>query len=315
MNILVTGSAGFIGFYVSKILLERGNNVIGVDNFYPYYDVTLKETRNAILEKYSNYKLYKIDISDLDSLREVFEENSIDRVCNLAAQAGVRFSLENPYIYGKSNLEGFINIINLTHEFNIKNFIYASSSSVYGNNTKYPYSESDTVNHPVSLYAATKAANELIAYSYNQTFKLKTIGLRFFTVYGPMGRPDMAYYKFTQKILSGQQIEVYNNGDMKRDFTYVDDIANGVVKAIDCDYDCEIFNLGNNKPENLGYMIELLEKYIGIEAVKVYLPMQKGDVLETYADVEKAENMLGYKPTTNLDEGLRKFIEWYTGYY
>ena len=316
MKVLVTGSAGFIGFHLSKVLLERGDQVIGIDNFNDYYDVQLKEDRNKILDGYENFKLYRVDISDLDSLRKVFEENDIEKVCNLAAQAGVRYSIDNPYVYGESNLVGFVNIISLCKEHDIKNFVYASSSSVYGDGEKFPCNELDDTDHPISLYAATKRANELIAETYNHLYGMRTIGLRFFTVYGPWGRPDMAIFKFAQKMVKGEEIPVFNFGkDMKRDFTYVDDIVDGVVKALDCDYECEIFNLGKGDPDELGEMISLVEKHMGIEAKKNLLPMQQGDVLITYSDTSKAKKMLKYIPKVTLDEGIEKFVEWFKGYY
>ncbi len=316
MKVLVTGSAGFIGFHLSKVLLERGDEVIGIDNFNDYYDVQLKEDRNKMLEGYEKFKLYRVDISDLDSLRKVFEENGIEKVCNLAAQAGVRYSIDNPYVYGESNLVGFVNIISLCKENGIKNFVYASSSSVYGDGEKFPCNELDDTDHPISLYAATKRANELIAYTYNHLYGMRTIGLRFFTVYGPWGRPDMAIFKFAQKMVKGEEIPVFNFGkDMKRDFTYVDDIVDGVVKALDCDYECEIFNLGKGDPDELGEMISLIEKHMDIEAKKNLLPMQQGDVLITYSDTSKAKKMLKYIPKVTLDEGIEKFVEWFKGYY
>lgn len=316
MKILVTGSAGFVGANVSEALLKRGDEVVGIDNFNDYYDVSLKKYRNKELEKNEKFKLYRIDIENVEDLKKVFKENRIDKVCHLAAQAGVRYSIENPYIYGTTNCAGFINIIHLSKEAGIKHFVYASSSSVYGDNEKVPYSEEDIVEQPVSLYAATKRANELFAYTYHHLYDMNTIGLRFFTVYGPAGRPDMAYFKFADKMRKGEEIEVYNYGkDLKRDFTYIDDIADGVLRAIDCNYQCEIFNLGKGSPDDLGEFISLLEKHMGIEAKKKLLPMQKGDVMITYADTTKTEKMLGYKPGITLDEGLKKFAEWYKEYY
>jgi UDP-glucuronate 4-epimerase len=316
MKILVTGSAGFIGANVAKALLERGDEVIGVDNFNDYYDVSLKEYRNKELEGYDNFKLYRINIENKEELEKVFKENKIDKVCHLAAQAGVRYSIDNPYVYGTTNCAGFINVIHLSKEAGIKHFIYASSSSVYGDNEKVPYSEDDIVEQPVSLYAATKRANELMAYTYHHLYDMNTIGLRFFTVYGPAGRPDMAYFKFANKMSKGDAIDVYNYGkDLKRDFTYIDDIVDGVLRAIDCDYNYEIFNLGKGSPDELGEFINLLEKYLGIKAKKNLLPMQPGDVMITYADTTKTEKMLGYKPNITLDEGLKKFADWYREYY
>ena len=316
MNILVTGTAGFVGHTTAKVLLERGDTVIGVDNFNDYYDVSLKEDRNRELEKYPNFKLYRVDISNLEDLKKVFEENDIDRVCHLAAQAGVRYSIDNPYVYADSNMVGFVNMINLTKEKGVKHFIYASSSSVYGDTSKIPFVETEDVNSPISLYAASKRSNELIAYTYHHLFKLNTIGLRFFTVYGPWGRPDMAIFKFANQMVKGEEIPVFNYGkDMKRDFTYIDDIVDGVVRAIDCEYENEIFNLGKGSPDELGEMISLIEKHMGIKAKKKLLPMQPGDVLITYSNTNKAKKMLGYDPKITLDEGIEKFVEWYKKYY
>ena len=316
MKILVTGSAGFIGSNVAKSLLERGDEVVGIDNFNDYYDVSLKEYRSKELEGYDNFKLYRVNIEDKEELEKIFKEDKIDKVCHLAAQAGVRYSIDNPYVYGTTNVSGFINIIHLSKEAGIKHFVYASSSSVYGDNEKVPYSEEDTVEQPVSLYAATKRANELMAYTYHHLYDMNTIGLRFFTVYGPAGRPDMAYFKFADKMRKGEEIDVYNYGkDLKRDFTYIDDIVDGVLRAIDCDYKYEIFNLGKGSPDELGEFINLLEKHLGIKAKKNLLPMQPGDVMITYADTTKTERMLGYKPSITLDEGLKKFADWYKEYY
>lgn len=316
MKILVTGSAGFIGANVAKALLKRGDEVVGIDNFNNYYNVSLKEYRNKELEKNKDFKMYRIDIENVEDLKKVFKENKIEKVCHLAAQAGVRYSIDNPYVYGTTNCAGFINVIHLSKESGIKHFVYASSSSVYGDNEKVPYSEDDVVENPISLYAATKRANELMAYTYHHLYDMNTIGLRFFTVYGPAGRPDMAYFKFANKMVKGEEIEVYNYGkDLKRDFTYIDDIVDGVLRAIDCDYNYEIFNLGKGSPDELGEFINLLEKYLGIKAKKNLLPMQPGDVMITYADTTKTEKMLGYKPNITLDEGLKKFADWYREYY
>jgi UDP-glucuronate 4-epimerase len=316
MKILVTGTAGFIGFSLAKVLLERGDEVVGIDNFNDYYEVSLKEDRNKILEEYDNYKLYRLDISNLKELKKVFKENKFDKVCHLAAQAGVRYSIENPYVYIDSNVVGFVNIINLTKDNNIKDFIYASSSSVYGNTKEVPFSEDVDVNEPISLYAASKRSNELMAYTYHHLFGLNSIGLRFFTVYGPWGRPDMAIFKFVKNITEGKEIDVYNYGkDLKRDFTYVDDIVDGVIRALDSDYENEIFNLGKGSPDELGEMIEIIEDELGIKAKKNLLPMQKGDVMITYSDTSKSKKMLGYDPKTTLKEGIKEFVEWYRGYY
>jgi UDP-glucuronate 4-epimerase len=316
MKILITGSAGFIGFHLAKRLLDEGHFVVGIDNFNNYYDIQLKEDRNKILEEYPDYKLYRVDIANITDLQKIFKENDFDRVCHLAAQAGVRYSITNPYVYGDSNLKGFVNIINLAKEKGVKNFVYASSSSVYGNGEKYPSSEEDYVDSPISLYAATKRANELIAHTYNHLYKLPVIGLRFFTVYGPWGRPDMAVYKFAEKISKGEEIPVYNYGkDLKRDFTYIDDIIDGVISAIRSDIENEIINLGKGNPDELSEMISLLEKYMGEKAKKNLLPMQLGDVMVTYADISKAESLLNYNPKISLDMGIKKFIGWFKKYY
>jgi UDP-glucuronate 4-epimerase len=316
MKILITGTAGFIGFSLATVLLERGDEVVGVDNFNDYYDVSLKEDRNKILEKYNNFKLYRLDISNLKELKKVFQDNKFDKVCHLAAQAGVRYSIDNPYVYIDSNVVGFVNMINLTKDAGIKQFVYASSSSVYGNSMEVPFSEDVDVNEPISLYAATKRGNELVAHTYHHLFGLKTIGLRFFTVYGPWGRPDMAIFKFVKNITEGKEIDVYNYGkDLKRDFTYVDDIIDGVVRSLDSDYENEIFNLGKGSPDELGKMIEIIEKELGMKAKKNLLPMQKGDVMVTYSDTSKAKEKLGYNPKIKLEEGIKEFVKWYKEYY
>ncbi|MDD4381954.1 MAG: SDR family NAD(P)-dependent oxidoreductase [Candidatus Dojkabacteria bacterium] len=316
MKILITGTAGFIGFSLAKVLLNDGWEVVGIDNFNDYYDVKLKEDRNKILEENKNFKLYRLDISNLEELKKVFKENKFDKVCHLAAQAGVRYSIDNPYVYADANLVGFVNMINLVKDAGIKQFVYASSSSVYGDTSKVPFNEKEDVSKPISLYATTKKANELIAYTYHHLFGLKTIGLRFFTVYGPWGRPDMAIFKFAQQMSKGEEIPVYNYGkDMKRDFTYIDDIVDGIIKAIDCDYDNEVFNLGKGDPDELGEMINIIEKHMGMKAKKDLLPMQKGDVLITYSDTYKAKKMLGYNPKITLNEGIEKFVEWFKQYY
>jgi UDP-glucuronate 4-epimerase len=316
VNILITGTAGFIGFHLAKKLLSEGHSVVGIDNFNDYYDVQLKENRNKILEKYPNYKLYRADITNITDLQKIFKENDFERVCHLAAQAGVRYSITNPYIYGDSNLKGFVNIINLAKEKGVKSFVYASSSSVYGNGEKYPSSEKDYVDSPISLYAATKRANELIAHTYNHLYNLPVIGLRFFTVYGPWGRPDMAIYKFAEKILKGEEIPVYNYGkDLKRDFTYIDDIIDGVVAAIQSNIKNEIINLGKGDPDELGEMISLIEKHMGEKVKKNLLPMQLGDVMVTYADISKAKRLLNYNPKISLDKGIEKFVKWFKEYY
>ena len=316
MKILVTGGAGFIGFHLAKKLSEKDEVVI-VDNLSDYYDVKLKEDRlDQIKDK---VEFHKIDLSDFSFLKKIFEKHKFDLICHIAAQAGVRYSLINPWAYEKSNILGTLNIFELAKKFNIKKVIYASSSSVYGGNKKVPFSEEDKVDKPISLYAATKIANELMAHTYHHLYKIDMVGLRYFTVYGPFGRPDMAMFKFTKNIFEDKPIEVYNFGNMKRDFTYIDDIIGGTIKAINfClnnDDICEIINLGNSKPIELNYFIELLEKEIGKEAKKNLLPMQPGDVLETYADITKAKKILGWEPKTKIEEGVKKFVKWYKDYY
>ncbi|MDP6571816.1 MAG: NAD-dependent epimerase/dehydratase family protein [Patescibacteria group bacterium] len=313
-TILLTGSAGFIGFHVSRALLERGNAVIGVDNFNDYYDIKLKEDRNAILEKYDNYKLYRVDITDKKSLEEVFSKEKFDLICHLAMYAGVRNSIEQPNLYMHTNVEGTSNILELSHSHSIKDIVLASSSSVYGNNP-IPWKEDQDVNKPINPYGASKIAAELLAYTYHNLYKLNITMLRFFSVYGPWGRPDMAYFTFANKITKGEPIDVYNNGKLKRDFTYIDDIVDGTISAIDNPKPYEIYNLGNHKSEELGYFIELIEKNLGKTAEKNYLPMQEGDFLENFADIDKAKNDLGFEPKTSLDKGIKKFVDWYKEYY
>lgn len=315
MTILVTGSAGFIGFHTTQKLLQNGENVIGLDNFNDYYDPSLKEARNQILEKNPNYKLYRGDLADLNFLKKVLDENNIDKICHLAAQAGVRYSLTNPHVYSQANITGFVNLLEEAKNHGIKNFIYASSSSVYGNNSKVPFSVTDSVDRPISLYAASKKANELIAYTYHHLYNLNCTGLRFFTVYGPWGRPDMAYFSFTRDILDQKPIKVFNHGQLQRDFTYIDDIVAGILASLNHCYPYEIFNLGNNKPVELGRFISIIEKELGQEALKEYLPMQPGDVLMTCADINHSQEKLGYNPKTTIEEGIKKFVTWYKEYY
>lgn len=311
MTVLITGIAGFIGSNTAKKLLERGDNIIGIDNFNDYYDPSIKEKRiNDFLSGY-DFKLYRIDLADKNSLEKVFTENKIDKICHLAAQAGVRYSISNPDIYLQSNIVGTNNLLELTHKYNIKDFVFASSSSVYGGNEKIPFSESDQVDHPISLYAATKKANELQAYVYHHLYGLNCFGLRFFTVYGPWGRPDMAYYKFAESILNDRPIDVYNGGHHKRDFTYIDDIVSGITSALDKCSGYEIFNLGNNKSVELEYFISIIENKLNKKAIKNYLPMQSGDVEETYANIDKAKEFLGYEPQVSIEEGLDRFLTWY----
>jgi UDP-glucuronate 4-epimerase len=319
MKILVTGAAGFIGMHVCQRLLERGEEVIGIDNLNSYYDVSLKEARLKELVKYSNFNFLRLDISDRDAMHSVFEKEKPDLVVHLAAQAGVRYSLTNPHAYADSNLVGFVNILEGCRLVNIKHLVYASSSSVYGGNTKIPFSEEDSVDQPISLYAATKKANELMAYSYSHLYKLPSTGLRFFTVYGPWGRPDMAYFSFTEAILEGRSIDVFNNGQLYRDFTYIDDIVEGVVRVLDkplttkseIDVPHQIFNIGNHEPVALLSFIEILEDSLGKKAIKNFLPMQPGDIHSTYANMKDLEKWIGFKPQTTLIQGIRKFVEWY----
>jgi len=311
MRVLVTGAAGFIGYHLSKSLLDDGYEVLGIDNLNDYYDPSLKLARLEQLKPYDNFKFEKIDISDRKSITQSFNSFKPNKVVNLAAQAGVRYSIENPYAYMNSNFVGFLNIIELCRHNDVEGFIYASSSSIYGGNTKIPSSIDDRVDNPISLYAASKKSNELIANSYSHLYGLRTTGLRYFTVYGPWGRPDMAMFIFTKKILAGEPIPVFNNGNMKRDFTYIDDIISGTRTAIDKNYKCEIFNLGNHKSEKLMDMIGLLEKGLGTKAEINFLPMQPGDVVESFADIMKSIQKLSFTPKTSINKGIEKFIKWY----
>lgn len=316
-TILVTGSAGFIGSHVSNYLLTRGVNVIGLDNLNSYYDVSLKQARNKRLLEHKNYIFYEGDLSNRDLLNKIFTDNKIHKICNLAAQVGVRYSLENPYVYEESNVKGFLNILECARNYPVENLVYASSSSVYGA-TKMPkngFSETQVVDTPISLYAVTKKANELMAYTYNHLYGINTTGLRFFTVYGPWGRPDMAYFKFTKAILSGNTIDVYNHGKMKRDFTYVDDVVAGVVNALDKSYPCEVFNIGNSNTVDLQYFIKCIENSVGKKAKINLLPLQPGDVLETFADISHAVDKLNFKPQVAIEEGIDRFVQWYREFY
>ena len=314
-KILITGAAGFIGYHLCKSLLEDGYEVLGIDNLNDYYDTNLKQARLEQLKQFKSFLFNKVDIADRESLTKSFQSFNPQKIVNLAAQPGVRYSIENPYNYMDSNLVGFLNIIELCRNNKVKNFIYASSSSIYGANKKMPYSVDDRVNQPVSLYGATKRANELIAYSYSHLYDLCTTGLRYFTVYGPWYRPDMAMFIFTQKIIDGKPISVFNNGNMKRDFTYIDDIIRGTRSAIEKNYKCEIFNLGNSKSESLMELIDIIEKNLGKKAQIEYLPMQLGDVKESLADIKKSIEKLGYKPITTINKGIPQFIKWYKEYY
>ncbi len=321
---LVTGAAGFIGFYLSKRLMEAGACVIGYDNMNDYYEVSLKEHRLSILDKIESgsFTFVKADLADKAALEDVFKTYKPDVVINLAAQAGVRYSIDNPDAYIQSNLVGFANILECCRHNEVKHLVYASSSSVYGGNTKIPFETTDQVDKPVSLYAATKKSNELMAYSYCKLYGIAATGLRFFTVYGPMGRPDMAAYKFAKKIVAGESIQIYNNGDMYRDFTYIDDIVTGIVNTLcnppeadELGARYKVYNIGNNKPEKLLDFVASLEKALGCEAKKEFLPMQPGDVYQTYADVSELMKDFDFKPDTSMDEGLRRFAVWFKEYY
>ncbi len=312
---LVTGAAGFIGFHVSLRLLERGDRVVGVDNLNPYYDVQLKKARLRILNENELFQCYQEDIQDFKAMKKIFKSYEPRVICNLAAQAGVRHSLKDPFSYQKSNLEGFLNLLELARAQGVENFVYASSSSVYGDNKKVPFSVEDRVDTPVSLYAATKKANELIAHAYSHLYGIPCTGLRYFTVYGPWGRPDMALFLFTDAILKGRPINVYNYGKMKRDFTYIDDIADGTLKALDRAVPYDLFNLGNSNSVELMDFISTLEKELGREAEKNMMPIQPGDVPETSADIEKSRAVLGFNPETPIEEGIRNFVAWYGEYY
>lgn len=319
---LITGAAGFIGFHLSKALLEKGASVVGMDNMNDYYEVSLKEDRLKILEKSSGFYFEKADIADKETVFGLMEKYHPQVVVHLAAQAGVRYSIDHPDAYVQSNLVGFFHILESCRHFPVEHLVFASSSSVYGANKKVPFSAEDQADHPVSLYAATKKSNELMAYSYSKLYGIPLTGLRFFTVYGPMGRPDMAYFKFARKIMAGEAIQIYNNGDMRRDFTYIDDIVKGMENIL-CNppspdengASYKIYNIGNNQPEKLMDYIAVLEKCLGREAKKEYLPMQPGDVYETYADVSELMRDYDFKPSTTIEEGLGKFAEWFLDYY
>ena len=321
-NILVTGAAGFIGFHLSKRLLDEGKKVIGFDNMNPYYDVRLKKSRLNILKEYDNFIFIKGDLADKEAVNRIFEQDQPEIVINLAAQAGVRYSIENPDAYIESNIIGFFNILEACRYHKPKHLIYASSSSVYGANKKVPFSTEDKTDQPVSLYAATKKSNELLAYAYSKLYSIPSTGLKFFTVYGPYGRPDMAYYSFTEKIIKGEPIKVFNNGDMYRDFTYIDDIVEGIFRLLEFipredenNVQYKVYNIGNNHPEKLMDFIEILEDCIGKKAVKEYYPMQPGDVYQTFADVGDLMEDVGFKPETGLKKGLANFIKWFKETY
>ncbi|QQP69555.1 NAD-dependent epimerase [Carnobacterium sp. CS13] len=332
-KILVTGAAGFIGFHLSNLLAEKDFEIIGIDNLNDYYDVTLKERRLEILNELTNFKFLKIDLKDKQNINKLFEEEEFDIVINLAAQAGVRYSITNPDAYVDSNLIGFMNILEACRHNPVKHLLYASSSSVYGGNKVAPFSENHNVDHPVSLYAATKKSNELMAHTYSHLYGIPTTGLRFFTVYGPWGRPDMAYFSFANKIIAGETIDVYNHGKMERDFTYIDDIVKGIEKLLlnipkenlkwneiedskgTSFAPYRIFNIGNSSPVPLMEFISILEDKLGKKAIKNYIDMQPGDVLKTYADVSELEKTIEFNNTTFLEEGIEKFVLWYKEYY
>ncbi|NTV10455.1 MAG: NAD-dependent epimerase [Zoogloea sp.] len=333
MKILLTGAAGFIGMHTARVLLERGDEVVGIDNLNDYYDPQLKLDRLELLKPYPAFRFEKLDVADRAGIERLFADEKFDRVIHLAAQAGVRYSLQNPHAYADSNLLGFVNILEGCRHNRVGHLVYASSSSVYGGNTKMPFSEHDAVDHPVSLYAATKKANELMAHTYSHLYQLPTTGLRFFTVYGPWGRPDMALFLFTRAILEGRPIDVFNHGKMKRDFTYIDDIVQGVVRTLDRPAEPDagfnpdapdpgrstapyrVFNIGNHDPVELMSFIEAIESAVGRKAEKNFLPMQDGDVPATYADITELNAWTGFAPATPVAEGVQRFVAWYREYY
>ena len=332
-KILITGTAGFIGSQLVIRLLDHGYQVIGIDNHNDYYDPRLKEQRLELFNDHKSYQHFRISLEDKSDLEKIFSNNSPSVIVNLAAQAGVRYSMENPTSYVNSKLVGFGNILECCRQFQVEHLIYASSSSVYGASLEMPFSASNSSDHPISLYGATKKANESMAHAYSHLYKLPTTGLRFFTVYGPWGRPDMALYKFTKSILSGEKITIYNDGNHKRDFTYIDDIVDGIIKVVDkgpsnkdknwdpCKPSNEsseapwrIYNFGNGKPVKLTHFIDIIENELGVEAKKEFLPMQPGDVIETYADISRTKKDFGYSPKTNVEVGIKNFIHWYRNY-
>ncbi len=332
-NILVTGAAGFIGSHLTTRLLDRGDSVVGLDNLNDYYDVQLKKDRLARLTDRDRFQFCAMELADRPAIEGLFKQHRFDKVVNLAAQAGVRYSLENPHAYVDSNLVGFVNILEGCRHSKVQHLVYASSSSVYGANTRMPFSVHDNVDHPLSLYAATKKANELMAHTYSHLYQLPTTGLRFFTVYGPWGRPDMALFLFTKAILAGEPINVFNEGKMRRDFTYIDDIVEGVIRVTDnvakpnpnwtgdqpdpgtSQAPYKIYNIGNNSPVELQHFIASIEKSIGMTAKKNLMPMQPGDVPATYADVDDLVRDVGFRPATPIEEGIQRFVDWYREYY
>lgn len=322
MQVLVTGVAGFIGYHLAQRLLADGIQVYGIDNLNDYYDVGLKKARLAQLQPQAGFQFEYLDLSDRAGMTNLFEMHCFEAVVNLAAQAGVRYSLNNPHAYVDSNLTGFVNLLEGCRHHAVRHLVYASSSSVYGVNPKIPFATSDNVDHPISLYAATKKANELMAYTYSHLYRIPTTGLRFFTVYGPWGRPDMAYFKFVKAIEAGQPIEVYNHGNMQRDFTYIDDVIEGVVRVMhrlpedhppEAPY--KLYNIGNHQPVALSRFIEVVEEALGKSAQQQFLPMQPGDVPVTYADVDDLMRDVGFRPNTSIEAGMARFVEWYRGYY
>jgi UDP-glucuronate 4-epimerase len=319
MKVLITGCAGFIGMIVAERLLARGDQVVGIDNLNDYYDVSLKEARLARLRPRPGFRDIRLDIADREGMAALFAHERPDAVVNLAAQAGVRYSLKNPLAYADSNLLGFVNVLEGCRYHGVKHLVYASSSSVYGGNQKVPFAEDDNVDHPVSLYAATKKANELMAYSYSHLYGIPSTGLRFFTVYGPWGRPDMAYFSFTQAILAGRPIDVFNHGKMRRDFTYIDDIAEGVIRVLDQPATGEpphtVYNIGNHQPVELMEFIDILEAALGKKTQRNFLPMQDGDVPITYADTTRLQAAVGFVPATPLVDGIGRFVAWYRDYF
>jgi UDP-glucuronate 4-epimerase len=319
--ILVTGAAGFIGFHVARRLLAEGRSVVGLDNLNSYYDPALKEARLAILRREQNFAFEQIDLADRASMQRLFAEHRFARVVHLAAQAGVRYSIDQPHAYVDANLEGFVNVLEGCRHHGCGHLVYASSSSVYGSNTKMPFSVEDKTDHPISLYAATKKANELIAHSYSHLYRLPVTGLRFFTIYGPWGRPDMAIYLFTKAIVEGTPIRLFNHGKMRRDFTFVEDATRGVLELVDrvpnegAGAPARIYNVGNNHPEELTHVVAVLERELGRTAVKEMLPMQPGDVTETFADVAELMRDTGFRPQTSIEDGLADFVAWYRDYH
>ncbi|MDT0177955.1 NAD-dependent epimerase [Enterobacter sp. BRE11] len=333
MNILVTGAAGFIGFHVTQRLLAAGHQIVGIDNLNDYYDVGLKQSRLDLIAQHPSFRFIKMELADRAAIASLFEQHAFQRVIHLGAQAGVRYSIDNPHAYADANLTGHLNILEGCRHHKIEHLLYASSSSVYGLNRKMPFSTDDSVDHPVSLYAATKKANELMSHTYSHLYNLPTTGLRFFTVYGPWGRPDMALFKFTRAMIAGEAIDVYNRGEMKRDFTYIDDIAEAIVRLQDVipqrdeswtvetgspatsSAPYRVYNIGNSQPTSLISYIEAIEKALGVTAKKNLLPMQPGDVLETSADTEALYQAIGFKPQTSVEEGVARFVSWYREFY